>query len=149
MPLGETPLQLHLQRVVDATCRGSRSDPAGCRSTAGYGRSACATDGAQPVICSTQPAIRQRHAVEAGHAGLELVVQLAAQRQVLRVDGVQRIDARRQPPSGAADVGQRSATKLLPSSRSTVTFHWCEYGRLLRVDRPVEDALAVLVVRRG
>ena len=36
--------------------------------------------------------------------------------------------------------------RLRASSRSTVTFHWCAYGPLVGVGRPIQDALAVLVV---
>ena len=131
-----------------ATRRGSDSDRRGCRRTCGYGRSACATDGAQPVICSTHPAYGQRHAVEAGHARLELVVQLAAHRQVRRIDRVVGIDARRQASSRRAHVGdaQRQAVAQLPLDRDVPLVR---VGPFVGVQRAIRDALAVQISPSG
>ena len=56
--------------------------------------------------------VRQRHAVERRHARLELVVQLVAEREVLRVDGVQRLVARGHALAVAAHVGEAEGEAL-------------------------------------
>ena len=89
--------------------------------------------------------IGKRDAVEAGHAGLELVVELIPHRQIRWVDRVDRFDARREPAAGTTDITNAQGQVLaeLPIHRDVpLVGVWALVG----VYRPIVDALAVTVI---
>ena len=101
--LRELPLELHLHRVVQRLAVGLvlalkvvavlREGPE------------CLCDRRVAADHLLHPAgIGQRHAVEARLPRLELVVEPGPERQVARVNRVQRIDARGHPAAGGPDV---------------------------------------------